>query len=307
MSDHRTSGFRRSLRAYATLVRVPNLFTAPPDIVLGSALAVAAVGDVSTTSVVGLAAASTFLYAAGTTLNDYFDADEDARYRPERPIPSGSVPPAHALALGVALLVAGVAVAVAVAGTVAGAVAAALAAAVVLYDGVFKGSAVGFLVMGASRGLNVLLGATVAGSLAGLSAAEIAVPTVVSLYIAAVTFMAEGETGESSSAAVAVAVAGTGLAAVGVCVLLVVRSPSTVDAAFAAVLLAGFLAWTGSALRTAYADPSPETVGPAVGACVLALVVLDAAFAATVGVVWGFAALAFLVPAVGLSRMFDVT
>ncbi len=43
------------------------------------------------------------------------------------------------------------------------------------------------------------------------------------------------------------------------------------------------------------------------GACVLGLVVLDAAFAAAVGPAWALATVAFLVPAVGLSRAFDVT
>jgi len=57
----------------------------------------------------------------------------------------------------------------------------------------------------------------------------------------------------------------------------------------------------------AYADPAPDVVGPAVGACVLGLTVLDAAFAAIVGPGWAVAILAFLAPAVGLSKVFDVT
>ncbi|ELY98509.1 UbiA prenyltransferase, partial [Natrialba chahannaoensis JCM 10990] len=68
-----------------------------------------------------------------------------------------------------------------------------------------------------------------------------------------------------------------------------------------------FCWWVGRPLRAAYADPVPETVGPAVGACVLGLVLLDAAFAAVAGVWWGIAVAVFLVPAVGLSRVFDVT
>lgn len=294
------------LVAYATLVRLPNLFTAPPDVVLGAAL-VAGVGrTVSVGAIVGLATASMLLYAAGTTLNDYFDAAEDARERPERPIPSGEVSRRGALAFGVALLVGGVGIALVAAGTAAGAVAGGLALAILVYDGVFKGSAVAFLFMGGSRGLNVLLGSTAAVS-PTLPPRVLAVAAVILLYIAAVTYMAESETGVTDRGAVSTAVGGTVIAALGVVGLLVVRSPPLFEAVLAVVLLAGFVGWTGRALRAAYVDPVPETIGPAVGTCVLGLIVLNTAFAATVGPLWALTALAFLAPAVGLSRVFDVT
>jgi 4-hydroxybenzoate polyprenyltransferase len=299
---------RGSFASLAALVRLPNLFTAPPDVLLGAALVSAAGFTVPLPAAVGLSAASVLLYAAGTTLNDYFDADEDARERPERPIPTGDVSRRGALAFGVALLLAGTAVALVAAGTAAAAVAAVLALAVLSYDGAFKGSAVGFLVMGSTRGLNVLLGTTAAGVVpTSLPPWTLAVPALVLLYIAGVTYMAEGETGDGAEGAVLAAATGATIAALGVVGLLLVRTPSPPEAALAVVLLAGFLVWTGRPLRAAYADPVPGTVGPAVGACVLGLVVLDAAFAATAGPAWALAALAFVVPAVGLSRVFDVT
>jgi 4-hydroxybenzoate polyprenyltransferase len=304
-------GSGRTVAGLARLVRLPNLFTAPPDVLLGAALAAAAGLAVPLPALLGLAAASVLLYAAGTTLNDYFDAAEDARERPERPIPSGDVPRRGALAFGVALLCVGVAVALAAAGAAAAGVAAVLALAVLSYDGAFKGSAVGFLVMGSTRGLNVLLGATVAGVVPlSLPPWALAVPAVVLLYIAGVTYMAEGETGETGEGvrgAVLAAVGGAAVAVLAAVGLLLARTPSLPGAALAVALLAGFVAWTGRPLRAAYADPAPGTVGPAVGACVLGLVVLDAAFAATVGPTWALATLAFLAPAVGLSRVFDVT
>ena len=299
---------RSPFETVATLVRLPNLFTAPPDVVLGAALVAAAGNAVTAAPVAGLAVASVLLYAAGTTLNDYFDAEEDARERPERPIPSGDVSRRGALVLGLALLVAGPAVALLAAGVVAGAVAGGVGLAVLLYDGPFKGSAVGFLFMGSARGLNVLLGTTVAGvGPTGLPPWVLCVPVLVLLYVAAVTYMAEGETGRGDRRAVSAAVGGVTVAAAGVVGLLAVRPPPRLETALVAVLLVGFLGWTGRPLRAAYADPVPARIGPAVGACVLGLTVLDAAFAATVGPVWGLAALAFLVPAVGLSRVFDVT
>lgn len=299
---------RRSLATFAALVRLPNLFTSPPDVLLGAALVAAAGHAVPIGPVTGVAGASVLLYAAGTTLNDYFDADEDARARPERPIPSGQVSRRGALALGLALTIGGVAVALVAGGAVAGAVAGALALSILLYDGAFKGSAVGFLFMGGARGLNVLLGTAAAGiAPTALPPHVLAVPAIVLLYIAGVTYMAEGETGEAERGPVLVAAGGAAVATLGAVGLLFVHGPSPLETVLVAVLLAGFLAWTGRPLRTAYADPTPGTVGPAVGACVLGLIILDAAFAATVGVTWAFAALGFLVPSAGLARVFDVT
>ncbi|GAA0474578.1 UbiA family prenyltransferase [Halococcus dombrowskii] len=305
----READSRGKLAAYAALVRVPNLFSAPPDVLLGGALVAATGTTVSIPALAGLAVASMLLYAGGTTLNDYFDAAIDARERPERPIPSGRIPRRTAGALGAALLIGGVLVALVAAGPRAGLFAAALATVIALYDGVLKGSPAGFLAMGSARGLDVLLG-TAAGTTAAtaaLPAWALAIPVVITLYIAAVTYMADNEATTTERGAVAAAAAGVLLAVLGVLAAVVTTGPSLVRTAFAVGLIGGFLVWTGRALGPAYATPRPDTVGPAVGTCILALVVLDAAFAALAGVEWALAVLVFLVPAVGLSRLFDVS
>ena len=306
MADARTDP-RRTLATYAELVRVPNLFTAPPDVILGAAL-VAAVGfTVDLLAIAGLAVASTLLYAAGTTLNDAFDAPVDATERPERPIPTGRVSRTTAFVLGGILLLAGIAVAGAAAGLAGGAVAAALATMIVLYDGLLKDSPAGFLAMGATRGLNVLLGTTVAILPTGLPARGWFVVAVVTAYIAAVTYMAAGETEVGGRTAVAVAGGATLLAALGATGYLVASSPGALRVSLGIILALAFLWWVGRPLHRAYTDPEPGTIGPAVGACVLGLVLLDAAFAAVAGVDWALAAAVFLVPAVGLSRVFEVS
>ncbi|EMA44729.1 UbiA family prenyltransferase [Halococcus saccharolyticus] len=300
------SGLSERFTTYASLVRVPNLFSAPPDVLLGAALASAAGAAVSLPALAGLCLAAVLLYAGGTTLNDYFDAPIDRSERPERPIPSGEVTRRTAGALGGSLLVVGVALTFVAAGTRAGAIAAGLAAVIALYDGALKGGPVGFLAMGGARGLNVLLGTAAAGAV-DFPTWTLAVPAVVVLYIAAVTYMAANEATATPRKAVATAAAGVVVAAATVFAVIATVGPPTVQAGLAAGLVAGFLAWTGRALEPAYADPRPRTVGPAVGTCVLALVVLDAAFAAIVGVGWALAVLVFLVPAVGLARLFDVS
>lgn len=298
---------RSSLASYATLVRLPNLFTAPPDIVVGGALAVGVGHAVPADAVFGLGVASVLMYAAGTTLNDYVDASEDAHQRPERPIPVGEVSRHRALALGLVFLTAGVGIAVIAAGTRAGVVAGLLALTILLYDGVLKGSAVSFLAMGATRGLNVLLGVTAALSPTSLPLWAFAVPGIITVYIAGVTWMAANETGTSDRADIAPAIGGVIVAALGVVGILIVRSPRPVNAVLALLLLACFLGWTGRALRSAYTTPTPETIGPAVGACVLGLTALNGAFAATIDPMLALLAVVFLVPAEGLSRAFSVS
>ncbi|WP_245154606.1 UbiA family prenyltransferase [Halorussus marinus] len=308
MTRSDATGLRAAVGAYAELLRVPNLFTAPPDVVVGAALAAAAGATVPLGATAGLAVASALLYAGGTTLNDYFDAAVDAAERPERPIPSGRVSRAAALGVGLSLLGGGVAVAAAAGGARGGLVAAALAAAVVLYDAGLKGSAPGFLTMGSTRGLNVFLGTTAAGLAPSAAPAWLfAVPVVVAGYIAAVTSMAADEATGGDRRAVALAGAGAVAAGVAAPALVWAVGPGAVAVGASGLAAVGFLAWTGGALRAAYRDPTPETVGPAVGTCVLGLVALDAAFAAVAGAEWAAVALAFLLPAVGLSRAFDVS
>ena len=299
---------RTALEASAELVRLPNLFTAPPDVILGAAL-VAVVGyEPLPVTVAGLAASSVLLYAAGTTLNDAFDAPIDVRERPDRPIPSGRVSRRAAFGLGFALLPVAVGIAFVVAGGPAAAAAGLVAVAIVAYDGLLKGTAAGFLAMGATRGLNVVLGATAAGGVVLESPIRVlAVPAVVTGYIAAVTFMAARETEGENRDAVTVAAAGAVAAVLAVGWFLVAVDPAVLETTVAIAFVVAFCWWVGRPLRAAFADPVPGTVGTAVGACVLGLVLLDAAFAAAVGLGWAIAAGSFLLPAVALSRAFDVT
>jgi 4-hydroxybenzoate polyprenyltransferase len=300
------------LRGVLALVRLPNLFTAPPDVLLGAALATSLGGSASVapTAIAGACLASVLLYAAGTTLNDYADATADAADRPERPIPSDLVAERTALGLGVALLVAGPLVAGVTGGRWPGVTALAIAVGIAAYDGGLKDTPLGSPTMGLVRGTNVLLGVLVVARPDAVTPRLLLPAAAIALYITSVTFMAESETSVGASGAVLVAVAGTILAgAVGAIAAggWFGPDPGPTERAASGLLLAGFLLWVGSALRRAYADPRLATVGPAVGTCVLGLVVFDAALAATVGVGWGLLVLAFLVPAVGFARIFDVS
>ncbi|MFI6488452.1 SCO3242 family prenyltransferase [Streptomyces sp. NPDC050564] len=140
--------------AWAELLRLPALFTVPGDALAGAA-AVGARPNSRTLLAIG---SSLCLYEAGMALNDWADRAEDAVERPHRPLPSGRIRPASALAAAGALTAAGLALA-ARAGRSSLAVAAPLAATVWAYDLTLKRTPAGSVAMATARGLDVLLGA----------------------------------------------------------------------------------------------------------------------------------------------------
>nr|WP_236258960.1 UbiA family prenyltransferase [Streptomyces hygroscopicus] len=102
--------------------------------------------------------ASLCLYEAGMALNDWADRDIDAVERPGRPLPSGRIAPAAALAAATGLTAAGLACAAA-AGRPALATATALAGTVWAYDLGLKNTLAGPPTMAVTRALDLLLGA----------------------------------------------------------------------------------------------------------------------------------------------------
>ena len=136
------------------LGRVSNLPTVWTNAMAGFALAG---GTPQFVPLALLALAASLLYTGGMVLNDVYDADIDAKQRPERPIPSGLVTRDEARAWGFGLLVAGVIVATltgrfAVAPTWAPAIAALVTAGlVVVYDMWHKGNPAAPIVMGLCR------------------------------------------------------------------------------------------------------------------------------------------------------------
>src|SRR5262245_10748765 len=127
------------VRAYAQLVRLPNVFTAVADVILGALAGTEFAGGALPQwwqAILGLLlAASGLLYSGGMIWNDFFDIEQDKRERPFRPIPSGRVQRKTVGWLGAALLAGGLACA-AWAGSAW--LAGMLVAAILLYDGWLK-------------------------------------------------------------------------------------------------------------------------------------------------------------------------
>ena len=133
------------MRAFARLIRLPNLFTAVADPLAGWFLA----GHHG--PLAAPVAAAACLYTAGLVLNDCFDYAADCRDRPERPLPRGEISLPVAWGIGLALGVAGL--------LVGGWNAVPLAALVLFYDAYSKRFPVlGPATLGGCRAANMLLG-----------------------------------------------------------------------------------------------------------------------------------------------------
>jgi 4-hydroxybenzoate polyprenyltransferase len=288
------------LLPYAQLLRIPNVFTAFADILLGT-LAAKTLLARPLDSIL-LMFASGCLYCGGMVWNDYFDFAEDKRDRPFRPLPSGKISRRTAFMLGVALLFCGVAFA-ALAGRSLPPVliAVGLVVAILLYDGALKATWIGPVSMASCRFLNVLLGL----SLVDLSAVpwnvRIHLASVVGLYIVGVTLFARKEAGGSDPLELRGAAGVMLLALLLALAVPIHRAEGTVTSAYPYLLTAfGFL--IGVPAIRAMNRPEPKNVQAAIKRCILGLVVLDAIVATAFVGLYGLLILLLLPPALIIGK-----
>ncbi|XVV15789.1 SCO3242 family prenyltransferase [Actinoplanes sp. CA-131856] len=251
------------LRDLAELVRAPAALSVPGDIMAGGAAA----GGLRR-STPGLMAASVCLYWGGMAANDWADRELDARERPERPIPSGRVPPRQALLTAAGLTAAGVGLAALAGGRRALAVAAPLAAAVWAYDVWAKNTPAGPAVMAACRGLDVLLGAS-----GGRVRRAVPSALTVAAHTYTVTALSRHEVSGATPALPLATLAGT--------LSLAVTTAGSSPAAGA--LSAWYAAGYGTAQARAAAEPTAGRIRAAVGAGITDLPQLQGALTARAG------------------------
>lgn len=295
--------------SYLRLFRLPNVFTAMADILMGFLFVNRTLEPIG--SVLGLLLASSFLYTAGMILNDVFDLEVDRRERPHRPLPSGQIDVGWAKTLGFSMLAAGIAVAWltgfldprdGVAQWRSGAVATALALCVFLYDIVLKKTLLGPVAMGACRFGNVLLGMSLMQmSDPVYSSAELTVATGIAVYIVGVTWFARTEATESKRGMLALAM-GVMMAGIGVLAYIPFSGEMApmlkIKSAHLWPLTLGIMALPiVRRCLAAIIDPSPRMVQAAVKNCIVSLIILDAVLClATLGPTYAFGILALAVP-----------
>jgi 4-hydroxybenzoate polyprenyltransferase len=306
----------RQLLAYLQLTRLPNVFTAVADVLMGFLvtrpdfdLFAAAPRDYLLPGL--LVAASACLYTAGMVLNDVFDVRVDSNERPSRPLPSGRVTMTNAAALGVGLLIAGVGFGWSVAQLSGDArpgwIATLLGAAVLAYDSLLKRTAFGPLGMGLCRQLNVLLGMSL--SVTTWSEWNYLIAGGIAIYIIGVTWFArtEADTSNRLQLSLAILVSGIGIlmlalfprfAPAGGVVPLLQLEPGRWNLLW--IALAALIGWR---CIWAVIEPHPLYVQAAVRQCIFSLIMLDAVVCFAVrGTGHAVAIMLLLIPMLFLGR-----
>lgn len=241
------------------------------------------------------------LYAGGVVLNDVFDSGIDAVERPERPIPSGLILVAEASAFGATLLVLGVLCAFLVSG-LSGALALATALAAVIYDKWSKHhSFLGPLNMGTCRGLNLLLGVSIISSEVADHWYLAIIPVI---YIAAITMISRGEVHGGKKTTIYAAAVFYVLAMAMILYVSVTHDQALPTFLF--VLVWAFMVFLP--LKNAAQKPEGKLIRLAVKAGVLALILMNAAWAAAFGATYLALIIVLLLPlSILLARAFSVT
>lgn len=275
-------GKLEQIKAFAELVRLPNLFTSMADVAMGMLFVMPIAGLQETVTLALLLLASTSLYAGGVVLNDVFDYERDLKERPERPLPSGRISRRAAAWLGAELLILGMGLAwtasfwighlgPGIAGTL-------LAGVILLYDGYAKHRQwlLGPLIMGGCRALNVALGMSVVSG--HFPHGQIMVVVGVLAYVTGITWFARTEARRSNRVDLAVALA---VIMSGIVILAMFPyfldeiSPALLERWRLLITILGLL--IGWRFLRAVVEPSPPRVQAAVKHGILSLVMLDAA------------------------------
>lgn len=276
-----------SFRAYLQLCRAPAVFTAMADIFLGFLLVHRTLAPLP--EFLALLLSSCGLYLAGMVFNDVFDRDQDARERPQRPIPSGRISLRAAVIFGSLLVVVGL-IGAALAGIRAEPspltgpysinpllVALILTGTIFAYDSFGKRTPLGPVLMGACRFLNVILGASSADprfvGIWGLPQLWVAIG--LGVYITGVTWFARTEAAVSRRSHLigAAIVADVGLASL---VVWLFNWGGGVEPQLVAILLAVIILTINRRLFAAIADPAPARVQAAIRTMLMSLIMLDA-------------------------------
>ncbi len=290
------------LIGFLRLTRPANIVTAVADILAGISIAgFFGLSEFDLHDVWYLILSTVGLYGGGVVFNDVFDADLDRVERPERPIPSGLISEGEASTLASILLIIGITFAFAVS-LLSGFIAVSIAIAAVVYDKWGKHHPfLGPVNMGFCRGLNLLLGVSIIPHQVEQYWPVGFVPLV---YIAAITMVSRGEVhGGSKRTLLSAGV----LYALAVCTILVVGIRNQ-HLLWPLLLVGAWAFMIFVPLFKAIQNPQGRFIGRAVKAGVIALILMNAAWAAAFGFpVTALIIISLLPVSVLLARIFAVT
>ena len=293
------------VKEYLQLIRLPNVFTTPSNILAGyfAAVTTTAAAEADGVHLIALMVSSALLYIAGIVLNDYFDIEIDKKERPSRPLPSGKISKGYALTIAiVALLIANI-IALVV-GPISLAISLALTLLIIAYDYQLKYTVLGPFAMGGTRSLNVIFGASPvllyidnhSVAIVGVAAASLF------FYVSSITILSKKEVGKErpNSTLVILIVFGVILAIVPLGMLLQFEWTFLLNLSiFAGVTIVTF---------RQYIAKEVPSVQKAVRNMVISIIILDSVFVTgTAGLPYGLATLLLIAPVVVLAKKLYVT
>lgn len=305
MQDHVSS----RLHQYLLLIRLPNVFTTPSNILAGY-FATTPLAEANGLHLISLMVSSGLLYIAGIALNDYFDIETDRKERPSRPLPSGRVPGKHAVVIALIAMIAANTIVLTTIGPIALAVSLALTAAIIAYDYRLKrATTAGPFAMGGTRFLNVILGASPAISAALVGGvplkSETAIFAAASLFVFVVTIslLSKKEVGGEKPGMLPfymIFVLVAGIAAIGL--LLALKWEFLVSLTiFAAVISITFRQYVRG-------KDTSQAVQKAIRNMIVSIIIFDSVFiSGTAGLSYGLATLLFIIPAVVTAKKLYMT
>ncbi|HEV2833247.1 MAG TPA: UbiA-like protein EboC [Hanamia sp.] len=295
----------KKIKGFLQLMRPANIITSVSDVLAGVAISgflFEATFQTNYMAPLALLCISTMgLYGGGVVFNDVFDQALDKVERPERPIPRGLVTIKEATVLGILLLLTGIITALLVS-NLSGFLAASIAIAALLYNKFSKHHpVVGPLNMGLCRGLNLLLGISI------ITAAVFEwwfLAFVPIIYIAAITMISRGEVHGGSKRTLYLA----GLLYCIVIAAILLLSHAKGMLWWTIIFLIPFAWMIFTALIKAIHIPAPHNIGKAVKAGVIALILMNGAWAAAFGMIGLAFLIILLLPlSLWLAKIFAVT
>jgi 4-hydroxybenzoate polyprenyltransferase len=296
-----------SIRDYLVLIRIPNLFTSPSNVIVGFSQLVL-LNNANWATLLILILTSLLLYTVGIVLNDYIDRQIDRRERPTRPLPSGRISARSALVVVVVATLSSV-LAAAYVSSFTLIIVLTIIGTIIAYDCWFKSSTFGHMVMALSRVLNIVLGFSPLLFLPFSNNNDLIRITVILasmfIYVFTISYLSKFETGALTKK-INYTFALFSISSIPVVlVLFTITGYFKIDLLFILPIFIGMLLVT---FGKRYIRFGANEAGKIVKNLVLSIIILDSLFVSgSIGLVYGLSLLVFLIPAIILSKRFYVT
>ena len=296
-----------TIRDYLVLIRFPNLFTIPSNIIVGFSQLVL-FPEAGIENLLLLMTTSILLYVVGIIINDYRDLEIDRKERPDRPLPAGKISPRSALAFVFVAAISAIFLATLV-GIPSVFLAVILLITIIAYDCWLKNNFLGYFAIALARVINVVLGYSAGITLLISNQNEITRLSVIListfLYVTAISYISRKEVESSPKKS------NFQISIVLLSLIPAILTFFTLSGVFKWDLFLSLIIFIGMLIKSLvgkYGSPNPEVTKKIVRNLVLSIIILDSTFlSGTLGFAYGLSLLVLLIPAVILSRRFYVT